>query len=345
MNRRPNQPNRQIWDRVLEGDVSAYQAVVESHQSAVSAVAYAIVGDFPVSQDIAQETFWLAWTKRNSLRDVGRLGSWLCGISRNLAKQWRKKHRRTARTTGGDLPFEPASTAPDPAEQTIADEEQKLVWSALEEISETYREVLTLYYRQGQSITEVASVLEITEETARQRLSRGRTMLRGRVSQLIEGVLVRSKPDKSFAVKVIAGLAAASVVAKSGTAAASSLTAAKAASGVVGVAAAKGVFATGATVGLLGGMLGAVGGLGGGFLGIWIPAQLAPTETERQLILRQSRITLGLAIVYTVAILALSVSLRFFRLDPACIRRDVADAYDGICYSNGDSSGPTFQTC
>ena len=248
MNRGQAKPNRQIWDRVLAGDVSAYQTVVESHQSSVSAVAYAIVGDFPVSQDIAQETFWVAWTKRNSLRDVGRLGSWLCGISRNLARQWRKKHKRRARTAGGDLPYEPAAATLDPTAQTIADEEQQVVWSALEEIPENYREVLTLYYRQGQSIAEVADALDITEESARQRLSRGRSMLRGRVSQLIEGVLVRSKPDKSFAARVIAGLTGAGVAATGGTAAASTMTVAKTASGAAGMAAAKGVFATGATV-------------------------------------------------------------------------------------------------
>ena len=45
------------WQRVLAGDMLAYQTIVETNQSAVSAVAYSIIGDFPISQDIAQETF------------------------------------------------------------------------------------------------------------------------------------------------------------------------------------------------------------------------------------------------------------------------------------------------
>lgn len=314
-----NKPNRQTWDRVLAGDVSAYQLVVESHQSAVSAVAYAIIGDFPISQDIAQETFWVAWTERNSLRDVRKLGSWLCGIARNLARQWRKKHksRDTTTTTGGSLPYEPVAHEPDPAQKTIADEEQKVVWGALEKIPENYREVLTLYYRHGQSIAEVAGSLDITEDSARQRLSRGRTMLRGRVAQLIEGVLVRTKPDASFAAKVIAGLTGAGLAVNAGKATASTVTLAKAAgSTAAGMAAAKGALTTGAAMGLLGGMLGAIGGLGGGYLGTWLPAQLAPTETERQLILQQGRVILGIAILFTIGILGLSLSFAFFGLNP-----------------------------
>ncbi len=299
--------NHQVWHRVLLGDVTAYQAVVESHQSAVSAVAYAIVGDFPISQDIAQETFWVAWTKRDSLRDVRKLGSWLCGIARNLAKQWRRRHKKKA--IASELTYDPASPAADPLAQSIAEEEQRLVWSALEEIPENYREVLTLYYRQGQSINQVAETLDLKLDTARQRLSRGRTMLRGRVANLIEGVLDKSRPDKSFTGKVIAGLAGSAALGKTGTAAASTVSASK----IVGTAG--GVLGTGVSIGVLGGVFGAVGGLVGGFLGIWIPAQLAPTETERQLILQQSKVIFGIVIIFLLSVGALTASFLFFRFN------------------------------
>ncbi len=310
-----NKPNPQTWDRVLAGDVTAYQLVVETHQSAVSAVAYSILGDFNTSQDIAQETFWVAWTKRNSLRDVSRLGSWLCGIARNLAKQWRKKHKRRA-TSAGSLAHEPATDTSDPIQQSIADEEQQLVWNALEQIPDNYREVLTLYYRQGQSIAEVAQALDISEEAARQRLSRGRTMLRGRVSELIEGVLIRGKPGRSFTAKVMAGLTGAGIAAKAGSATAASLPGSSVAGTSAALAAVKGAAATGASVGLLGGALGAIGGLGGAWFGTWLPAQLAQTETERQLLLHRGRVTMGLAIVFTLAIIAVTGVFVIFRFDP-----------------------------
>ncbi len=304
------------WQRVLAGDMLAYQTIVETNQSAVSAVAYSIIGDFPISQDIAQETFWVAWKKRDKLRDTSRLKSWLCGIARNLAKNWRKQNKGNARPIASDSMVDPVSPEEDPLVQSIADEERAVVWSALEDIPENYREVLTLYYREEQSVAEVSKALDISVDTARQRLSRGRTMLRGRVAQLIEGVLVRSKPDRSFPAKVIAGLTAVGISAKSGTATASTLTTVKASGVAGGTTVAVNGLATGAAMGGLGGLLGTIGGLGGAFIGIWLPAQLAPTETERQLLLQRGKVVFGLCIVQVLAVLALTLSFIYWQFSP-----------------------------
>ena len=308
----------QVWQQVLAGDATAYQTVVENHQSAVAAVAYSILGDFGFSQDVAQETFWVAWTRRNSLRDASRLGSWLCGIARNLARQARRQMRRLPTVRAAETGHEPVADVPDPLVKSVADEEHQLVWSALEQVPEKYREVVTLYYRQGQSIAEVAVTAGISEEAARQRLSRGRSMLRGRVSRLIEDVLERSKPDAGFTARVMAGIVGAGVAGKTAGAAASvvSLESAGAAAGGL-AAAAKGAVTGGAAAGLLGGAAGSAGGLLGGWMGIWLPAQLAPTETERQLVLERGRVVMRASLLFTLAVVALSVSFvgfRFFSL-------------------------------
>ncbi|MDE0864449.1 MAG: sigma-70 family RNA polymerase sigma factor [Rubripirellula sp.] len=175
----------------------------------------------------------------------------------------------------------------------MAKVERALVWSALEELSESYREVLTLYYREGKSIAEVSAALETNVDAARQRLNRGRIMLKGHVAQLVEGVLVNSAPDKSFRVKVVAGLVSAGAVTNSGAATASGVAAAQT-SGVSGVATATvSKIVAGTSMGMMGGLAGTVGGLGDAFLGIWLPAQFAPTETERQLVMRRGRVMMG----------------------------------------------------
>jgi DNA-directed RNA polymerase specialized sigma24 family protein len=46
----------------------------------------------------------------------------------------------------------------------------------------SYREPLILFYREQQSVAEVATQLELTEETVKQRLSRGRSMLRSELT-------------------------------------------------------------------------------------------------------------------------------------------------------------------
>ena len=83
-----------LWQLVCQGSASAFETLVRRHQSLVCSVAYSACGDLALSEDVAQETFWTAWRERASLEKPDHLGSWLCGIARNLGKNARRKASR-----------------------------------------------------------------------------------------------------------------------------------------------------------------------------------------------------------------------------------------------------------
>lgn len=300
------QIDERSWRRVLNGDTQEFERVVERHQNAVSAVAYGILGDFAACQDVTQETFWQAWRGRNDLRDPARLAAWLCGIARNLARQQqRARFREDAREEV--FAAEYASHEPDPALQSITEEENALVWHTLEAIPETYREALVLYYREDHSIAEVAAALDIQPDAAKQRLARGREMLRESLAATVEGVLKKSKPGRALTLRIMTGVAALSAALKAGApamAAGISPSLVKGAASGVAATAAKAAISGGAFAGAAGGLVGAAGGLGGAWLGSWVPAQLAPTMTERQYLEKAGKRTFLISALFTVALLA-----------------------------------------
>ena len=301
----------EIWKSAVNGDTRAFEQVVISHQSAVSAVAFNIVGDFAISQDIAQETFWAAWTSRESLRDAKRLGAWLCGIARNLARQWKRSSSRRKEVSSEKFGSEFDSYDKDPADEFVSKEEQTVVWSALEEIPENYREVLVLYYRNGQSIGEVAASLGISNDAARQRLSRGREVLRARLKNMVEGVLDRTNPSRTFTSRVMAGIVSAGVAASSSTAKASVSVALNSSTATTAATLAK-VVGGGSMFGMIGGLLGGAGGLIGAWFGTWLPAQLASTETERHLLMERGRGAMKACFIFTVIVLAWTFTMMAF---------------------------------
>ena len=71
---------------------------------------------------------------------------------------------------------------------------------------ESYREPLILFYRQGQSVAEVAAALELSEDAVKQRLSRGRLLLREEMISVVESALARSRPGSAFTVSVLVAL-------------------------------------------------------------------------------------------------------------------------------------------
>jgi RNA polymerase sigma factor (sigma-70 family) len=194
----------------LNGDREAFARIVTRYQALIASVAYSRTGNLAQSEDIAQETFVTAWKQLSALREPGKLRVWLCGIARLLTANARRQERRNP--VQGAAPLEQVIEAPAPdalpVEQAITREEEAILWRSLEQIPETYREPLILFYRQNQSIEQVAQSLELSEEAVRQRLSRGRKLLEERVAAFVEGALRQSAPGRSFTMGVIGALPA-----------------------------------------------------------------------------------------------------------------------------------------
>jgi RNA polymerase sigma factor (sigma-70 family) len=202
---------------IRSGDLNAFTEIVERYQQVVCAVAFSACGRRSLSEDVAQETFVSAWKNIDKLEDSSKLRSWLCSIARNRARDALRKRRREVLTENGDGESEEFTTtqsdAPSPLEETVSLEEEQQLWHALKGIPESYREPLMLFYREGQSLNQVAEGLNLSVAAVKQRLSRGRSALRASVDQ-VGLCLARTRPTKTFTVGVIAAIAAQSGVAQ-----------------------------------------------------------------------------------------------------------------------------------
>jgi RNA polymerase sigma factor (sigma-70 family) len=159
------------------------------------------------SEDLAQETFIVAWRQLRELREPSQLRRWLCGIVRNLAANLKRRDlRRGGSPSPVDVLIEQAAPEADPASQAVSQEEEALLWRALATLPEKYREPMVLFYREQHSVAQVSMGLELSEEVVRQRLSRGRALLREEVSRLVESTLVRTRPGAKFTAGVLAAL-------------------------------------------------------------------------------------------------------------------------------------------
>ncbi|HUP80049.1 MAG TPA: sigma-70 family RNA polymerase sigma factor, partial [Pirellula sp.] len=192
-----------------------------------------------------------------------------------------------------------------PIDSMISREEEDLVWNTIAELPESYREPLVLFYQESHSIQQIALSLDISLDSAKQRLSRGRDMLRSSLAETVEGVLVRARPSKAITLRImtaVAGFSASSAIGSKAIASgvASTFAGTVAGKSVIGVSG-------GATTGLLGGMLGAAGGHLGAYLGVKLPALNAPTMTERRLMEKAGKVTMTVSVVYTVLVVLLSL--------------------------------------
>jgi RNA polymerase sigma factor (sigma-70 family) len=202
----------------LGGDRDSFCEIVTRYQNLLCSLAFASIGDIKQSEDLAQEVFIEAWIKLDTLREPEKLRSWLCGILRFKISHYLRKEKN-----------QPAKGAEDIEEQilegfsnlglektVIEQQQQVLLWNTLSNIDITYREPLILFYRQQQSVERVADELDLTIDTAKQRLSRGRKLLKVAMSGFVESALEKSKPGAAFTTGIALAL---TDVTKSATAA------------------------------------------------------------------------------------------------------------------------------
>src|SRR5256885_12972539 len=257
----------------LAGNRDAFGWIVARYQSLICSLAYGATGSLSQSEDLAQETFVAAWKQLADLREPEKLRSWLCRILRNLTYDALRKQGREPIHKAQPLEEVQETPAPEPlpSDHTISREEEAILWRSIERIPASYREPLVLFYREHQSVENVAAALDLSEDAVKQRLSRGRKLLQEQVLAFVERTLERTSPGKAFTIGVLAALPVFTVSAKAAT---------------FGVGAAKGgtTAKVAAASGLFSAILASALGLLGNYIGYRIGMDGAQSDHEREYI-------------------------------------------------------------
>jgi RNA polymerase sigma factor (sigma-70 family) len=279
------------------GDRDAYGRIIQACQNTVTAVALAITRDVPASEDIAQEAFLSAWQHLKRLQNPASVLPWLRQITRNLARDHLRARRHLPIDgEGAELAIElAADPGPSPDDQMAADERERAAIELIASLPSDSREVLLLYYREGQSSRQVAALLGLSDAAVRKRLSRARQALHHDLLARFGEFARSSAPSLAFTSLVSTALALASPPA--------------AAHAVLVVGAAAGAKGLGKVV------LGAAGSLGIGlaaaFAGIWLGLRKqlkgAIDEEERQGLVRSAVVNSAASVAFLGAILVLAV--------------------------------------
>ena len=269
----------------LAGDRDAFARIVAQYQSLICSLAYSATGSLGRSEEVAQETFLVAWLKLPDLREAEKLRPWLCGIARNLIGT--ALRRQTREPTHRAEPLEEARAIPapgaSPAEAAVTGEEAVILWRSLEQIPEMYREPLILFYRESESTERVAEILELSPDTARQRLSRGRKLLHEDVTAFVEGALRRSAPGLPFTTAVLSALPASAVAPAAGLGASSAK-----GGGLV-----KTMFTIGGVSAVLAPLLSVLGSAAGGYFAYRVGLDSMTSKEGRRVLRRFVRLLFG----------------------------------------------------
>jgi RNA polymerase sigma-70 factor (ECF subfamily) len=149
-----------------------FDELYEAHFGDVVAMAYALTGDLPEAQDLAQEAFCRTWQRWSRVAGYDDPLAWVRRVTANLAtSRWRRlatAGRHLRRERPGDVP-------------PLGPDHVALV-AALRTLPEPQRRAVVLHHLLDLPVAEVAHELGVAAGTVKSWLARGRTALAARLA-------------------------------------------------------------------------------------------------------------------------------------------------------------------
>ena len=169
-------------ERVLAGDVSAFEDIVRRWQSPLINLAYRFCRDRGRAEEMSQEAFLRAYRGLGQWRKDAAFSTWLFALATNL---YRSELRRIpVRAVSIDDVREPVDART--SDGGLEEHDRDLaIRRAVFALPSKYREALILYYFHDMDVPAAAQSLGLPEGTFKARLFRAREILRGKLPQLL----------------------------------------------------------------------------------------------------------------------------------------------------------------
>jgi RNA polymerase sigma factor (sigma-70 family) len=169
-------PSDAVAIRASCADPPAFAALFDRHWTRVRR--YCVVRVGPPGEDLAAETFDVAFDHRRRYDGREDAGPWLLGIARNLVREWFRRSARAdrgLRRSGPEVPLEPFDGALDRIEAEHLGPELATV---LERLTPLERDTLLLYACLELTYEEIARATAVPVGTVRSRMHRARERVR-----------------------------------------------------------------------------------------------------------------------------------------------------------------------
>ncbi len=191
---RSHTKERKLLAKAAAGSERALEQLYDAHVDGLYAFIFYRVGRDPaLAEDVVQETFAAALDRIDDFDpERGPLKSWLYSLSRNIARDQLRGHRRSAELAAmwdridrslAQI-FESLDREPLADEVIALAETRDMVNITIAHLPERYRDVLERKYIQGSSLAALADELGMSNEAAKSLLARARRAFRETFSTL-----------------------------------------------------------------------------------------------------------------------------------------------------------------
>lgn len=166
----------ELVQSALSGDNTSFETIVTRYKNLVYSVVLRMVADAEDANDIAQEVFIKIYRNLDKYSPEFKFSTWVIRIATNAVIDFRRKKKQEFVSID-----EMETELPDvstPENTYLKTEGKQELMDAISSLDDMYKMPIILYHIEGMSYQEISSVLGVSMSKIKNRIFRGRRLLK-----------------------------------------------------------------------------------------------------------------------------------------------------------------------
>ena len=175
----------EIISLVLKGDHNAYALLVERYKSYVFTLTFRFTKNREDAEEVSQDIFVKAYRSLADFKGTAKFSTWLYTIVNTTCITFLRKKRLDIRSLDDEKTFEVADSLDSGLRANQVEQKSRLtmVNQAIAMLNPDDAEIITLFYKNEQSLDEIGHILGVEVNTAKVRLHRARARLKEKMEK------------------------------------------------------------------------------------------------------------------------------------------------------------------
>lgn len=180
--------DEEIIEKIKDGSVELFEVIVTRYQRKLINYIYRMINDFESAMELCQEVFIKVYNSLDKYNPSYKFTTWIHRISSNATIDWMRKKKIDAFSLDGPagedslpLTHQIASKDLTPLETLEMGQLQARIEAAIEELPLIYKQLIILRHINELSYEEIASTVDLPLGTVKNRIFRGREMLKSKL--------------------------------------------------------------------------------------------------------------------------------------------------------------------
>lgn len=179
-----------LIDEIINGNVNAFRKIVEKYEDMVFTITLRIIRNREMADEIAQDVFLKVYQSINKFKGKSKLSTWIYKIAYNTSVNATRGLKNSYGDTDIEsIPDQRLGSSPDAQFELIAEDSKQMVKRAIMSLDESESIIVTLYYFDDLSVSEISDITGISKSNVKVKLYRSR-------NKLYE--LLKNKIEKEF---------------------------------------------------------------------------------------------------------------------------------------------------